>query len=81
MNIFPRNNTLEEDILTPHNLSPDCDVIGGLLYRFGEKFILSALEDGEKYPDGPGMTIAVDHYLQLLDSLTRTNYGRALVLV
>ena len=23
------------------NLGPDCDIIGGLLYRFGNKFILS----------------------------------------
>lgn len=26
---------------------PDCDTIGRLLYEYGEKFILSALEDGE----------------------------------
>ena len=44
-------------------MGPDCDIIGGLLYRFGDKFILSALEDGE-------YAIAVEHYLQLLDSLT-----------
>ena len=70
MSIFPPNNILEEEIFTPRNLGPDCDIIGGLLYRFGDKFILSALEDGERCPGGPGMTIAVDHYLQLLDSLT-----------
>ena len=63
MSIFPPNNILEEDIFSPHNLGPDCDIIGGLLYRFGDMFILSALEDGE-------YAIAVDHYLQLLDSLT-----------
>jgi len=63
MSIFPPNNILEEEIFTPRNLGPDCDIIGGLLERFGEKFILSALEDGE-------YAIAVDHYLQLLDSLT-----------
>jgi len=63
MNLFPPNNILEEEIFTPRNLGPDCDIIGGLLERFGEKFILSALEDGE-------YAIAVDHYLQLLDSLT-----------
>lgn len=70
MSLFPPNNILEEEILTPRNLGPDCDIIGGLLERFGEKFILSALEDGARCPDGPGMTIAVEHYLQLLDSLT-----------
>lgn len=63
MSIFPPNNILEEEIFTPRNLGPDCDIIGGLLERFGEKFILSALEDGE-------YAIAVDYYLQLLDSLT-----------
>ena len=44
-------------------LCQDCDIIGGLLEQCGEKFILSALEDG-------AYAIAVDHYLQLLDSLT-----------
>ena len=63
MSLFPPNNILEEDIFTPHNLGPDCDLIGGLLERFGKKFILSALEDGE-------YAIAVEHYLQMLDSLT-----------
>lgn len=63
MSIFPPNNILEEEIFTPRNLGPDCDIIGGLLEQHGEKFILSALEDGE-------YAIAVDHYLQLLDSLT-----------
>ena len=63
MSIFPPNDILEEDIFSPRNLDPDCDVIGGLLYGFGNKFILSALEDGE-------YAIAVDYYLQLLDSLT-----------
>ncbi len=70
MSLFPPNNILEEEIFTPRNLGPDCDIIGGLLERFGNKFILSALEDGERCPDGPGMTIAVEHYLQMLDSLT-----------
>ena len=70
MNIFPQNNILEEEIFTSRNLGPDCDIIGGLLYRFGDKFIISALEDGARCPDGPGMTIAVEHYLQLLDSHT-----------
>lgn len=46
------------------NLGTDCDIIGGLLYRFGDKFISSALEDGE-------YAIAVRHYLQMLESLTR----------
>ena len=70
MNHIPPNNILEEEIFTPHNLSPDCDIIGGLLYRFGDKLILAALEDGERCPGGPGMAIAVEHYLQVLDSLT-----------
>lgn len=63
MSIFPPNNILEEEIFTPRNLGPDCDIIGGLLYRFGDMFILSALEDGQ-------YAFAVDNYLQLLDSLT-----------
>ena len=46
----------------PRNLDSDCDSIGNLLERFGQKFILSALEDAE-------YSIAVDYYLQLLDSL------------
>lgn len=62
MNILPPNNILEEEIFTPRNLDPDCDAIGRLLDSFGEKFILSALEDGE-------YSIAVDYYLQMLDSL------------
>ena len=63
MSLFSLNSILEEEIFTSRNLGPDCDIIGGLLYRFGDKFILSALEDGE-------CVIAVEHYLQLLDSLT-----------
>ena len=63
MSLIPPNNILEEEIFTLRNLGPDCDIIGGLLEQYGEKFILSALEDGE-------YAIAVDHYLQLLDSLT-----------
>ena len=52
----------EEEVFSSRNLGPDCSTIGRLLYDYGEKFILSALEDGE-------YAIAVDHYLQLLDSL------------
>ena len=63
MSFFPPNNILEEEIVTRRNLDPDCEAIGHLLERFGEKFILSALEDAE-------YSIAVDYYLQLLDSLT-----------
>ena len=63
MSLFPPNTILEEEIFAPCNLDPDCSTIGQLLYEFGGKFILSALEDGE-------YSIAVDHYLQLLDSLT-----------
>lgn len=62
MSLFTPNNILEEEIFTPRNLGPDCDIIGGLLEWFAEKFILSALEDGE-------YSIAVDYYLQMLDSL------------
>ena len=59
MILFTPNNNLEEEIFTPRNLDPDCDTIGRLLDSFGEKFILSALEDGE-------YSIAVDYYLQML---------------
>ena len=47
----------------PRNIDSDCDTIGNLLESFGEKFILSSLEDGE-------YSIAVDYYLQLLGTLT-----------
>ena len=60
----PRDPILEEEIFTPYNLDPDCSTIGRLLYDYGEKFILSALEDGE-------YAIAVGHYLRMLDSLTK----------
>ena len=63
LNVFP-DPILEEEIFTTSNLDPDCDTIGRLLYEYGEKFILSALEDGE-------CAIAVDNYLRMLDSLTR----------
>ena len=64
MNIFPPYIILDDEIFTPRNLDPDCDTIGRLLYEYGEKFILSALEDGE-------YAIAVENYLRMLDSLTR----------
>jgi hypothetical protein len=64
MSLFPPNNILVEEIFMQSNLGTDCDIIGGLLYRFGDKFISSALEDGE-------YAIAVRHYLQMLESLTR----------
>ena len=63
MRLFPQNNILKE-IFAPHNLGPDCNTIGRLLYDYGEKFILAALEDGE-------YEIAVGRYLQMLESLTR----------
>ena len=63
LNIIP-DPILEDEIFTPRNLDPDCDTIGRLLYDYGEKFILSALEDGE-------YAIAVENYLRMLDSLTR----------
>ena len=56
MRFFPPNNILEEEIFSPRNLGLDCDIFGGLLYRFGDKFILSAQEDGERCPGGPVMT-------------------------
>ena len=64
MNLFQRNIILEDEIFIPRNLDPDCDSIGCLLYDYGEKFILSALEDGE-------YAIAVGRYLQMLEPLTR----------
>ena len=70
VSIFPSNSILEDEIFIPRNLDPDCSTIGRLLYEYGEKLILSALEDGARCPDGPGMTTAVNNYLQLLDSLT-----------
>ena len=63
LDMFP-DPILEEEIFTTGNLDPDCDTIGQLLYEYGEKFILSALEDGE-------YAIAVENYLRMLDSLTR----------
>ena len=63
MRLFPPNSILEDEIFIPRNLDSDCDTIGNLLERFGEKFILSSLEDGE-------YSIAVDYYLQLLGTLT-----------
>ena len=62
MSIFPPNTILEEEVFTPRNLGPDCDIIGGQLYKFGDKFILSAL--------GEIVCNCVEHYLQLQDSLT-----------
>ena len=55
---------LEEEIFPACNLDPDCDTIGRLLYDHGQKFILSALSDGE-------YAIAAGNYLQMLESLTR----------
>lgn len=55
---------LEDEIFIPRNMDPDCDTIGRLLYEYGEKFVLTALEDG-KY------AIAVGNYLQMQESLTR----------
>lgn len=64
MILFPPHNILEEEIFAHRNLDSDCDTIGLLLYEYGEKFILSALEDGE-------YAIAVENYLRMLDSLTK----------
>lgn len=63
MHHFAPDVILEEEIFVPRNIGPDCDTIGHLLYDYGEKFVLSALEDGE-------YSIAVDNYLYMLDSLT-----------
>ena len=61
---FAPDVILEEEIFVPRNIGPNCDTIGNLLYNYGEKFILSALEDGE-------YSIAVDNYLHMLGSLTK----------
>ena len=61
---FAPDVILEEEIFVPRNIGPNCDTIGNLLYNYGEKFILSALEDGE-------YSIAVDNYLNMLGSLTK----------
>ena len=55
---------LEEEIFTAGNLDRDCSTIGCLLYDYGEKIILSVLEDGE-------YAIAAGNYLWMLDSLTK----------
>ena len=55
---------LENEVFVPRNLGPDCSTIGKLLFDYGEKFILSALEEGE-------YSIAVENYLHMLDSLTK----------
>lgn len=55
---------LEEEIFPARNPDPDCDTLSRLLYEYSEKFILSALSDGE-------YAIAVGNYLQMLESLTR----------
>ncbi len=47
MKYFAPDVILEEGIFVPRNIGPDCDTIGHLLYDYGEKFILSALEDGD----------------------------------
>lgn len=64
MHHFAPDVILEEEIFVPCNIGPDCDTIGQLLFEYGEKFILSALEDGE-------YAIAVENYLRMLDSLAR----------
>ena len=63
MSIFQPTIILEDEIFVPRNLGPDCSTIGDLLYDYSEKFILSALEDGE-------YAIAVGNYLRMLESLT-----------
>lgn len=62
MSLSPSNDILEDEIFKPRDLDPDSEAIGRLLERFGEKIILSAMEDVE-------YSIAVGYYLQLLDSL------------
>lgn len=64
MHHFAPDVILEDEIFVPRNIGPNCDTIGNLLYDYGEKFILSALEDGE-------YSIAVDNYLHMLESLTK----------
>ena len=64
MSHFVSEVILEEEVFASRNLGPGCSTIGDLLYDYGEKFILPALEDGE-------YAIAVGNYLQMLDSLTK----------
>lgn len=66
-NMFP-DPILEKEIFPAHNLNLDCDTIGRLLYEYIEKFILSALEDGE-------YAIAVGNYLRMLSLPGRTGKG------
>ena len=61
---FAPDVILEEEIFVPRNIGPNCDTIGHLLYDYGEKFILSALDKG-------AYSIAVDNYLHMLESLTK----------
>lgn len=46
MHHFAPNVILDEEIFVTRNIGPNFDTIGNLLYDYGEKFILSALEDG-----------------------------------
>ena len=68
---------LEEEVFSSRNLGPDCSTIGDLLYDYGEKFILAALEDGE-------YAIAVDHYsscwIRYVRTLSQMNTGAGLTI-
>ena len=44
---FMPDPIFEEEFFTAGNLDPDCSKICRLLYDYGEKIILSALENGE----------------------------------
>jgi hypothetical protein len=63
MHHFVPDPILEEDVFLPGNLDWECETIGQLLFAYGEKFIEQALEDGM-------YALAVQWYLQMLDSLT-----------
>lgn len=62
MNSYNPNNLFDAEVFTLRNLGPDCDLIGRLLYEFGDMFINSALEDGE-------YGVEVGYYHQMLDPL------------
>lgn len=63
MHLFTSEPILEEDVFVPRNLDWECETIGQLLFAYGEKFIEPALSDGM-------YSLAVQRYLQMLDSLT-----------
>lgn len=63
MHLFTPDPIMEEDVFIPGNLDWECETIGQLLFAYGERFIEPALSDGM-------YSLAVQWYLQMLDSLT-----------